>query len=163
MAPLAPAELKRIEAKYSKGISSAEVVRIFQGRNERFSEATLRKYVQLGLLPTSRRVGIRGRHRGSSGLYPAVIVRMANQIKGALQAGKTLADIRRSAVSLAGDIELARHAVDSALAKINKGIQRAPKERRAALKKIFELHKKSFDGQIRRLHELVESLGKSIG
>ncbi len=60
MSTLQNSELRRIETKYPEGISSAAVVKIFQQKGERFSEATLRKYVQLGLLPTSRRVGIRG-------------------------------------------------------------------------------------------------------
>ena len=34
----------------------------------KFSEATLRKYVQLGLLPRSVRVGRKGKHQGSQGI-----------------------------------------------------------------------------------------------
>ena len=41
----------------------------------RLSEATFRKYVQAGLLPRSKRVGRKGKHRGSQGLYPVEAVR----------------------------------------------------------------------------------------
>jgi hypothetical protein len=58
MSILSEAEMKRLESKYSEGIASDAVVKLFQGKGLRFSEATLRKYVQLGLLPVSRRVGI---------------------------------------------------------------------------------------------------------
>ena len=85
MALLSATELRRVERDHEDGISSADIVELFSSKGERFSEATLRKYVQLGLLPMSRRVGIRGRHRGSSGLYPVVVVRLINEIKKALE------------------------------------------------------------------------------
>ena len=106
MSLLNSGEVKRIEGKHPDGISCSAVVAVFQEKGERFSEPTLRKYVQLGLLPKSRRVGVRGRHRGSSGLYPVIIVRQINDIKRALEAGGTLEDIRSSRVGLAGDIEV---------------------------------------------------------
>jgi DNA-binding transcriptional MerR regulator len=59
----------------------------------RVSEATLRKYVQLGLLPRSRRVGTRGRHQGSWGLYPAWTARQVVEIKRLLAEGRTIQDI----------------------------------------------------------------------
>ncbi|MEM6733022.1 MAG: hypothetical protein AAF658_15805, partial [Myxococcota bacterium] len=66
MALLSEGELRKLEKKYPTGISSADLVSAFSARGERFSEATLRKYVQLGLLPRSQRIGTQGRHRGSS-------------------------------------------------------------------------------------------------
>ena len=74
-------ELVDIEGRYPKGISSREIVDLFASRGVRFSEATLRKYVQLGLLPRSVRVGRKGKHCGSRGLYPAGVVRRVNQVK----------------------------------------------------------------------------------
>src|SRR4051794_9374645 len=98
-------DIKRIERKYPEGISSGAVVELFKGKGERFSEATLRKYVQLGLLPKSKRVGAAGRHRGSAGVYPVGIVKQINDIKRALEAGGTLEDIRVSRVGLTGEVE----------------------------------------------------------
>ena len=55
-------ELKEIESSWSEGIPSQEIISLFQDRGIKLSEATFRKYVQLGLLPTSRRVGQKGKH-----------------------------------------------------------------------------------------------------
>jgi hypothetical protein len=106
MGALTTTELRRIEHKFEAGIRSGAVVEIFQGKGHRFSEASLRKYVQLGLLPKSRRVGIRGRHRGSSGLYPVTVVRLINDIKLALDKGATLEEVRFGIVGLASEIDV---------------------------------------------------------
>ena len=72
---LEAAELQAVEAQAPEGISSSEVIGLFQARGIKLSEATFRKYVQLGLLPTSKRVGRKGKHRGSRGVYPVSVVR----------------------------------------------------------------------------------------
>jgi hypothetical protein len=53
-------ELQEIERTWQNGLTSRQIVDVFETRGIRFSEATLRKYVQLGLLPRSVRVGPRG-------------------------------------------------------------------------------------------------------
>src|SRR5574342_178180 len=72
---LAPPEIARVERERALGITSREVVRLFEDKGARFSEATFRKYVQAGLLPRSRRVGRKGKHTGSTGLYPVAVDR----------------------------------------------------------------------------------------
>jgi len=67
---LEPGELARIESEFARGLSAGAIVEIFRPKGVRLSEATFRKYVQTGLLPRSRRVGRKGKHRGSHGLYP---------------------------------------------------------------------------------------------
>ena len=104
MAIFKAAELRKIEKKYQDGISSAALVDLFARKKERFSEPTLRKYVQLGLLPKSKRIGTRGRHRGSAGLYPVTVVRQIAKIKHELDKGATLEEIRLGTVGLAGEI-----------------------------------------------------------
>lgn len=157
MATLQSSELRRIETKYAAGITSAAVVKIFRGKGERFSEATLRKYVQLGLLPTSKRVGIRGRHRGSSGLYPCVIVRMANDIKRQLEMGHTLDAIRQSGIAMVGEVELLRRAGQTTFARLAEALAHgSPKV--PALSKKLSTEKKAFDRQVRALHTLVDKL-----
>ena len=160
MALLSASELRRLESKYSEGITSAAVVKIFQSRGERFSEATLRKYVQLGLLPTSRRVGIRGRHRGSSGLYPAVIVRLANEIKRALESGLTLDTIRLSNVGLAGEIQLLRRASDQLIERFDAAAQQQEQSKRSTFKKVIDKHRKAFEREIQGLSKFVERMAK---
>ena len=63
-------EIERVERERAGGITSGEVVRLFEARGAKLSASTFRKYVQLGLLPRSRRVGRKGKHTGSTGLYP---------------------------------------------------------------------------------------------
>ena len=53
-------ELQEIERTWPNGLTSRQIVDVFETRGIRFSEATLRKYVQLGLLPRSVRVGPQG-------------------------------------------------------------------------------------------------------
>ncbi len=161
MSILQVSELRRIEAKYAVGITSAVVVKIFRSKGERFSEATLRKYVQLGLLPTSRRVGIRGRHRGSSGLYPCVIVRMANEIKQALAEGHTLEAIRDSGIALTGEVELFRRAGLTVLGRLDEAVRGSPAARRPALAKKLQAQKKIFDRYVKNLHGVVDSLRRA--
>src|SRR5437762_5872552 len=91
-------ELAEIERAYPQGLTSRQIVDLFETRGIRFSEATLRKYVQLGLLPRSVRVGRKGKHRGSCGLYPANVIRRVNLVKGMMAEDRTLEQIQLSFV-----------------------------------------------------------------
>ena len=97
-------ELTRIEREHADGITSEQIVDLFNRRNLRFTEATLRKYVQLGLLPRSRRVAIAGAQRGSQGMYPAGVVRRIQHLKSLL-AHYTIEEIQREFLFVRGDIE----------------------------------------------------------
>ena len=77
---------------------------LFAARGERLSEATFRKYVQLGLLPRSVRVGRKGKHQGSQGLYPATVVRQLDLIRRLMAEGLTIGEIRKEYLFL-GDID----------------------------------------------------------
>ena len=83
------------------------IVDLFASRGVRLSEATFRKYVQAGLLPRSRRVGKKGKHRGSQGLYPVSSVRRMNAIRQMMAQGLTLEDIKASFVVFRNLIDLA--------------------------------------------------------
>src|ERR1019366_1093568 len=98
-------ELSEIERQCPNGLTSRQIVDLFTARGFRFSEATLRKYVQLGLLPRSVRVGRKGKHRGSCGLYPAHVVRRVNVVKGMMAADRTIEEIQRSFVRFKDEIE----------------------------------------------------------
>lgn len=98
-------EIARVEREQAAGISSREVVRLFESKGARLSAATFRKYVQSGLLPRSRRVGRKGKHAGSTGLYPVAVVRRIDLIKRMMAAGLTLEEIRDSYVVIRNRIE----------------------------------------------------------
>src|SRR5258708_17074140 len=68
-------EFDALEMEYPQGISALQIVDFFVPRGVKLAQATFRKYVQLGLLPRSRRVGEKGKHRRSKGLYPASAAR----------------------------------------------------------------------------------------
>src|SRR6476469_7396016 len=89
-------DLARIEREFPDGLSTQQVVDLFAQRGESLTEATFRKYVQLGLLPRSVRVGRKGKHRGSQGLYPAHVIRRVNVVKGMMAQDRTIEEIQRS-------------------------------------------------------------------
>lgn len=98
-------ELQEIERNSPNGLTSRQIVDVFETRGIRFSEATLRKYVQLGLLPRSIRVGRKGKHRGSCGVYPAHVIRRVNAVKGMMAEDRTIEEIQRSFARFKDDIE----------------------------------------------------------
>src|SRR5688572_16546948 len=102
---LEDAELMEIERSFPQGLTSRQIVDLFESRGIRFSEATLRKYVQLGLLPRSIRVGRKGKHRGSCGLYPANVVRRVNVVKGMMAEDLTIEEIQRSFIRFKDEID----------------------------------------------------------
>jgi DNA-binding transcriptional MerR regulator len=87
-------ELHAIESSHAEGLTAAQIVDVFTSRGIKFSEASFRKYVQQGLLPRSRRVGRKGKHRGSLGLYPAKTVRRINGVKQLMADGYTIEEIQ---------------------------------------------------------------------
>lgn len=87
---------RAVEARYPEGITSAQIVAAFTGSGVRLTEATFRKWVQIGLLPRSRRVGRKGKHQGSLGLYPPETVRRIAAVKRLMGESLTIEDIARS-------------------------------------------------------------------
>ncbi len=98
-------EIAEIERTWPDGLTSRQIVDMFETRGVRFSEATLRKYVQLGLLPRSVRVGRKGKHRGSCGVYPSQVVRRVNVVKGMMAEHRTIEEIQRSFARFKEDID----------------------------------------------------------
>ncbi|MDQ3339316.1 MAG: helix-turn-helix domain-containing protein [Myxococcota bacterium] len=87
-------ELSAIEKAHEAGITAVQIVDAFTSRGIKFSEASFRKYVQQGLLPRSRRVGRKGKHRGSLGVYPSKTVRRINTVKELMADGYTIEEIQ---------------------------------------------------------------------
>jgi len=116
-------ELRGIERSFPAGLTSRQIVDVFETRGIRFSEATLRKYVQLGLLPRSVRVGRKGKHLGSCGLYPAHVVRRVNAVKGMMADNLTIDQIQRSFARFQEGID----AVEKGLRDLMAGFEREAK------------------------------------
>lgn len=98
-------ELAAIEERFRDGITAVQVVELFVARGVRFSEATFRKYVQQGLVPRSRRIGRKGKHRGSLGVYPARTVRRVNAIKRLMAEGHTIEEIQEQFLRFTDTVE----------------------------------------------------------
>ena len=98
-------DLRSIEEEHHDGLTAAQIVDLFAARGLRFSEATFRKYVQLGLVPRSRRIGRKGKHRGSLGVYPAKAVRRINAVRRLMDEGRTIEEIQAELLRFADVIE----------------------------------------------------------
>ena len=152
-------ELVAIEGRFPEGMSSREIVDLFASRGVRFSEATLRKYVQLGLLPRSVRVGRKGKHCGSRGLYPAGVVRRVNQVKAMMERNLTIEDIQRSFARFKEEIE----GVSKGLRELIAGFEREAKGpalspvRRQEIEREIEAAKQAAGELVRRISGLEAS------
>lgn len=141
------AELIELQEKYRDGITSAQLIELYESRGFRFSESTLRKYVQLGLLPRSRRVGIKGQRRGSIGIYPAAIISGIMAIKRGLKENRTLDEIRYRATVLA-ELET----LSSAFVNITAGMkQLLGNEQDPKVREKIEAQLKQAEGDFERL------------
>jgi hypothetical protein len=97
--------LDALEREHPQGLTSAEILDILAAHDVKFSEATLRKYVQLGLLPRSVRVGRKGKHQGSQGMYPAGVLRQIQRIRDMMAEDYTIEEIQSQFLFVRGDIE----------------------------------------------------------
>lgn len=96
--------LSAIERESPGGLTSAEILDLFARHDVPLSEATLRKYVQLGLLPRSVRVGRKGKHQGSQGVYPVSVVRQIVTIKRMMAEDMTIERIAREFLFIRNDL-----------------------------------------------------------
>lgn len=94
--PLDARALAEVAAAHPEGLTAAQIVEAFLGRGVKLSEATFRKWVQLGLLPRSKRVGRKGKHQGSRGIYPASTVGRIGAVKQLMGESLTIEEIQRA-------------------------------------------------------------------
>nr|PZN14342.1 MAG: hypothetical protein DIU78_26445 [Pseudomonadota bacterium] len=114
-----PAALTRIERSHPNGLTSAEILDLLAQFRVPFSEATLRKYVQLGLLPRSVRIGRKGKHRGSQGMYPVSVLRQILRIKQMMAESYTIEQIQREFLFIRGDVEQLERLLDGIFKKLS--------------------------------------------
>jgi DNA-binding transcriptional MerR regulator len=150
------AEIERVERERSAGITSGEVVRLFESRGARLSASTFRKYVQAGLLPRSWRVGRKGKHTGSTGLYPVSVVRRIAVIKRMMAEGYTVEDIRGSFVTVANRLE----DVEKGLSELVREL--GDKARVHPRRKQFEVELDRAEREARRALERLEKVGGAV-
>ena len=118
--------LSQIERQYAAGLTSVEILDVFASHDVSLSEATLRKYVQLGLLPRSVRVGRKGKHQGSQGMYPVSVIRQILRIKQMMAESYTIEQIQREFLFIRNDVEQ----LEQMLSRIFKKLDSVLKERK---------------------------------
>jgi DNA-binding transcriptional MerR regulator len=158
-------EIDEIVRQGAAGLTSRQIVDVFTSRGIRFSEATLRKYVQLGLLPRSVRVGRKGKHRGSCGIYPAEVVRRVNQVRTMMAADLTIEEIQQEFARFKEEIEQIEKDVRDLIA----GFERQAKapdldpDRRAAVEAQIVAAKQAAGELVRRITGVEASLSARAG
>jgi DNA-binding transcriptional MerR regulator len=151
-------EFDRLEEAHPQGLSAGQIVDFFAPRGVKLAQATFRKYVQLGLLPRSRRVGEKGKHRGSHGLYPASAVRRIHLIKSLMDEGLTLEEIRRSFVYFRGQLDGVERSIDELLSALDKSLserQDVKPLRKKELEKLLHDARRQSDGFVKEIENVV--------
>jgi DNA-binding transcriptional MerR regulator len=154
-------EFDALEMEHPEGISAAQIVEFFAPRGVKLAQATFRKYVQLGLLPRSRRVGEKGKHRGSKGLYPASAARRIHVIKSLMDEGMTLEDIRHSFIFFRGQLDGVERALDELFAALEKAIaerQELRPSRRKELERLLAESRRHADQFIKDMERTVSEI-----
>jgi hypothetical protein len=156
---LSDAELRAIEDTYASGITAVQIVEVFTSRGMKLSEASFRKYVQLGLLPRSRRVGRKGKHRGSLGVYPAKTVRRINTVKRLMAEGHTIEEIHGEFLLYTDLVESYGEAASELFARIERDVagERGAPDRYRLTREVSELRRTS-EELVRKLEELARRL-----
>lgn len=146
-------ELRAIEGVYADGVTAVQIVEVFTTRGIKFSEASFRKYVQVGLLPRSRRVGRKGKNKGSLGMYPAKTVRRIDHVKRLMGEGYTIEQIQAQFLQFTDLVENVSEAIDILFDRLDEDLAapELPAPARRGLAKDM--------AEARRLgHDLVERL-----
>ena len=134
-------ELDELERTYPSGMSVHQIVAACAANGDRLTEATFRKYVQLGLLPRSVRVGRKGKHRGSQGLYPASIVRQVQRLRKLMAQGFTIDEIQTRSLVVGSEVG----ALAKELERVISQLERAPQTGDSLVKReIDEARRLSF-------------------
>ncbi len=149
-------DLARVHETFPRGLTSKEVVQFFQDRGVRLSEATFRKYVQLGLLPRSKRVGRKGRHKGSTGIYPVKILHRIWRIRELMEEGYTIEEIKRSLMRYRGRIDDVEQSLAELFGEFERELDavRFDSGRRKAVRREMREAREMADSLLSRLEEL---------
>jgi hypothetical protein len=160
---LSDAELRAIEDAYGNGITAQQIVEVFTSRGMKLSEASFRKYVQLGLLPRSRRVGRKGKHRGSLGVYPAKTVRRINTVKRLMADGHTIETIQGEFLLYTDLVESLGENMIELLRRLEHDVHAGPEAERYRLAlEINELRRSATD-LVQKLERLAQRVAAPRG
>jgi len=152
-------DLRGIEATYATtGITAAQIIDVFSSRGIKFSEASFRKYVQQGLLPRSRRVGRKGKHRGSLGMYPAKTIRRINTVKSLMADGYTIEEIQGQFLLYTDLVEGVAEGMTELWARLGVDAKRLDDKARREVEKELAEARREGDRVVERLDELTRRI-----
>jgi hypothetical protein len=155
-------ELRELETAHAEGLTAAQIVDLFSGRGLRFSEATFRKYVQLGLVPRSRRVGRKGKHRGSLGVYPAKAVRRINAVRRMMDDGRTIEEIQAELLRFGDLLETLEEGLTDLFQRFETEIEapRFDSKAKKSFKRDLSEARRTADDLLKRLDDLTNRVGR---
>jgi DNA-binding transcriptional MerR regulator len=156
---LRPDEIERIERDHAAGLPARVIVDAFASKGAKMTEATFRKYVQAGLLPRSRRVGKKGKHQGSQGLYPVSSLRRMNAIRQMMAQGLTLEDIKASFVVFRNHLDSAGTELSQVFDGFEKQIEKSEK---SADKKELTSRLRAMRVQAKELLHEISKFGSAV-
>lgn len=163
---LSEAQIRAIEAQSPEGLSSQQLVAVFEEQGVKFSEANLRRYVQLGLVPRSHRVGQKGKHLGSHGVYPVKAVRRINTIKKLMAERYTIEEIQAKFLTFKDSIESLDDAIEALVAQFEAKLEgETPSPRRDQLYSELRSIKSAADellSGVYRLEKLLVSTSAAV-
>jgi hypothetical protein len=146
-------------------MTAVQIVDAFVSRRIRFSEATFRKYVQQGLLPRSRRVGRKGKHRGSLGVYPAKTIRRINAVKRLMADNYTIEEIQRQFLRFSDVIETLEEGIAEVFTRLETEVDgpRFDAQTKRSLQREIAEARKLADDFLERLDGLARRMGGPSG
>lgn len=147
-------QLRAIETTYPDGLTAVQLVDAFTSRGIKFSEASFRKYVQQGLLPRSKRVGRKGKHKGSLGVYPAKTVRRINEVKQLMVDGYTIEEIQGEFLLYTDLVEGVAENLTELVTRLSRDAERLDATTRRDVTKELSEAKKDGDELVARLEKL---------
>lgn len=159
---LSEKDLREIERTHPEGLTSKQIVDLFESRGARLSEATFRKYVQLGLLARSVRVGRKGKHQGSCGIYPATTVRRINAIKLLMASSYTIEDIQNSFLRFQNEIESVQQGIRDLFSGFEAELREPhfDRERKRTIVRELDDAKKTAGDLVRRIASLERQIAR---
>ena len=158
-------ELDALEVTYAEGITAVQAVELFVSRGVRLSEASFRKYVQQGLLPRSRRVGRKGKHRGSMGMYPSKTVRRINEIKRLMGEGYTIEEIQAQFLRFTNVIETLTEGFQDLFMRLEEEIEepRFDKQTRRTISRDVRAARKDADKLLTQIDGIAQRVTRRRG
>jgi hypothetical protein len=151
-------QLRAIETAHAEGLTAVQIVDAFTSRGIKFSEASFRKYVQQNLLPRSKRVGRKGKHKGSLGVYPAKTIRRINAVKQLMIDGYTIEEIQGQFLLYTDLVEGVDEHLTTLWSRLATDSQRLDPSARASVHKDLEKAKRDGDGLVKQLEELARKV-----